>query len=707
MADKKKRKQPAGITGASKDPFFENSPVITFILDEKRRVMAANRAARVYSKKCGRPGPGRRCGEYIGCLNAGAVKKGCGHGVKCKDCPAGSAFENITGSGKNIIKEKMEMFFYMNGRKTCRIFLVSASVINIEKRKYTIVSFEDATEYETQKEEIKEQQEFFRSITDSMREIIIMFGNKRGFPVLYMNNAAEKLFGQKAPSEVSGNGLKYKDIIWKKQKSIRDSLVSAGKGEILSAHSPFYTHSASGRRLIKDIFMPIRKYDGSIKEILVIIKDLTFEKKMQESLEKSEKKYRTLVEHLNEGVWQIDKNARTVYVNGIMADMLGYTEKEMQGKHLFEFMDKRGRKKAELNLKKRKKGVREYHEFEFRKKDGSLLCALLHTSDIRGRDGKYAGAIAGVMDITRKKKMEQELRESELKFRTLFNSGADALFVHEIKKNGKPGKFVIVNDVMIKRCGYSEKQLLSMNVSEIAEPGFLNRAENARIMRDFRKNGSAVFEQRIKCADNRIKPAEITITRIFLQGKEYAMAVCKDITERIEKDNLLMVSERKYRELFEYMPSAFALHRIITDKKGKPVDYEFVEVNRAFEMMTGLKGSNVIGKRVTRVLPGIEKDPAEWIKNHGRVALTGKNWNTRNYSQAIGKWFAVKAYSPQKGYFITIFDDITKLKKMEIELEKSEEKYRTVADHTRDWEYWLRPDNTLAYVSPSCARITG
>jgi PAS domain S-box-containing protein len=118
---------------------------------------------------------------------------------------------------------------------------------------------------------------------------------------------------------------------------------------------------------------------------------------------------------------------------------------------------------------------------------------------------------------------------------------------------------------------------------------------------------------------------------------------------------------------FEKMMDGFAYHKIIVDKAGKPVDYVFLEVNSAFERMTGLKRENILGKRVTEVMPGIEKDPADWINRYGRVALTGESAEFEDHAVPLGKWFKVSAYSPEKGHFVALFEEITQRKKAEDE----------------------------------------
>ena len=134
--------------------------------------------------------------------------------------------------------------------------------------------------------------------------------------------------------------------------------------------------------------------------------------------------------------------------------------------------------------------------------------------------------------------------------------------------------------------------------------------------------------------------------------------------------------DRKQFNMFiEKMMDGFAYHKIVVDKAGKPVDYVFLEVNHAFEKMTGLKRERIIGKKVTEVLVGIEKDPADWIGVYGKVALTGEPVEFENQAVTLGKWYRVSAYCPEKGYFVALFEEITERKKAEEALKQSEQRY--------------------------------
>ncbi len=142
------------------------------------------------------------------------------------------------------------------------------------------------------------------------------------------------------------------------------------------------------------------------------VHDITERRRDEEALKRSEKRYRELLEALQEGIWVIDAEAKTTYVNDPMARMLGYTVEEMQGRALFSFMDDRGVQIAQENLQRRKEGIQEQHEFEFLRKDGERLHTLIETSPLTDEEGIYTGAIAGVVDITRRKMLESQLLQT-------------------------------------------------------------------------------------------------------------------------------------------------------------------------------------------------------------------------------------------------------------------------------------------------------
>lgn len=119
-----------------------------------------------------------------------------------------------------------------------------------------------------------------------------------------------------------------------------------------------------------------------------------------------------------------------------------------------------------------------------------------------------------------------------------------------------------------------------------------------------------------------------------------------------------------------------ALHQIILDEHHQPVDYTFLSVNRAFEAMTGLVASDVLGQRATIIFPTMRDGSFDWIGTYGRVALEGVEEEFEQYLPSLDRWFHVLAYCPEHGSFVTIIQNVTDKKSMEIALRESEERYR-------------------------------
>lgn len=129
--------------------------------------------------------------------------------------------------------------------------------------------------------------------------------------------------------------------------------------------------------------------------------------------------------------------------------------------------------------------------------------------------------------------------------------------------------------------------------------------------------------------------------------------------------------------ILEELPLAYAYHRMIFNERGEPIDYEFVEVNKAFEDMTSLQKADIIQRRVTEVIPGIQADPANWIGLYGGVVQNRQSISFKQYSKMLAKWYNVHAFSVEKDHFVTLFMDISKIVE---EQEEQNELFRALND---------------------------
>jgi PAS domain S-box-containing protein len=144
------------------------------------------------------------------------------------------------------------------------------------------------------------------------------------------------------------------------------------------------------------------------------------------------------------------------------------------------------------------------------------------------------------------------------------------------------------------------------------------------------------------------------------------VAVQEDITQKKNIEEALRQSEEQYRFLFASMMEGFAYCKMIF-KNDRPVDFIYINVNDAFTELTGLK--DVVGKKVSKVIPGIRDSNPELLELYGKVALTGEPERFETYLDMLKIWLSISVYSPEKGYFITMFDNITERKKAEKAIE--------------------------------------
>jgi PAS domain S-box-containing protein len=124
-----------------------------------------------------------------------------------------------------------------------------------------------------------------------------------------------------------------------------------------------------------------------------------------------------------------------------------------------------------------------------------------------------------------------------------------------------------------------------------------------------------------------------------------------------------------YQSILQNSPVGYAHHKIVLDEKGNPCDYRFVDTNKAFEELTGLKKDQLIGQTVRQAIPGIENDTFDWIGIYGKIALQGGEDAFEQYSESLNRWYKVNVYSTESMFFTVMFTDITDSKKQKDELE--------------------------------------
>ncbi len=167
---------------------------------------------------------------------------------------------------------------------------------------------------------------------------------------------------------------------------------------------------------------------------------------------------------------------------------------------------------------------------------------------------------------------------------------------------------------------------------------------------------------------------ELNLKKEQKVNPENKSALSKPAQEKIA------VSENRYQALFENMPSGFVLFEVVENDKGLPIDLVIITANEKFAATTELKLKDAIGKHLTYVLPGIEKDAADWIGTYSKVALTGEPKQLEQGSELLGYFYSVTAYQSGPKRCAVIFDDISERKKIESQLLIEKERTTAILD---------------------------
>lgn len=293
-------------------------------------------------------------------------------------------------------------------------------------------------------------------------------------------------------------------------------------------------------------------------------------------------------------------------------------------------------------------------------------------------NGKVVQVRGSFQDVTQRKHSEENFRKSEELFReTFYRSGVGKAQVDPVS-----GRFLRVNPAFCRFIGYTEAELIEKTFTEITFPE--DREQDENYFRSLLRRESPGFswEKRYLRKDGSLVWGQVSVTVLFDQGDQAAIAtvVIQDITERKRAEEEVREREKRYRALFENMTGGFVLYEVVQDDQGLPVDLVILAGNQGFEATTGLKMPEVLGRHLTRVLPGIVKDAADWIGTFGKVGLSGEPRQFEQGSELLGYYYSINAYQSAPKQCAVTFADITERKRAEKELRDAHGRIRRMID---------------------------
>lgn len=428
----------------------------------------------------------------------------------------------------------------------------------------------DVTERRRAEEKLKESEERFRQLFEQSVEALLVHDEQGRY--VDCNTQACLLYGYSREELLS---LSVKDIscemLTEEERAQREAEGGTLWQQVMSGQPGTFAVSLGEENKRKDgSTFPVEARLGSVdyggrRLMLVAARDMTKHREAEAALRASEERFRTAFEDASTGVALVGLDNRYLQVNDALCEMLGYSEEELVGKASFEITHPEDLEKScgrsqrmlaedgpqTMSLEKRYLG-----------KDGNVVWAISDVSLVRSDDGRPSHFVSQFQDITRRQEAEQELRESEERFRRLFEQSLEALIVHDAE-----GRIFDVNTETCRSLGYTREELLTLSISDLTDD--LLSAEQKRE----REKAGGTLWQRIaagdpgsqnavhfgnhKRKDGTTFPIEVRVGGVEYNGQRLILASVRDVTERRELERRLEyrafhdpLTELPNRELF-------------------------------------------------------------------------------------------------------------------------------------------------------------
>jgi len=352
------------------------------------------------------------------------------------------------------------------------------------------------------------------------------------------NNAAKEITDNKITNFL---GIKASELYQKKPQILEELNQCADEQKYISREMR-YLYQSTGKEIILFVI-----YDFIPPNLVLMhTRDITQQKKSEEKLRQNEIRYRSIVENSHDGILIVNEKYQFIYVNNELCKMLNYSYDEIIGQDFRNFLDEESKKLVADRYVRRQKGekVPPRYEFNIVRKDGEKRrVEIISTVTPELKGGMTT--IAQILDITERKKIEIKLKESEKKYRRIFEDSPFSIVLFNLE-----GKIVDCNPATSKYSGYEKNELIGKNFKDLIfiHPKYLSLL--TKLFKGFLK-GEKTYTTDIQMYRKKGDLVWINLhaSRVKLNGETFFQVIIHNITKRIKADLLIKEQIRRLEEL--------------------------------------------------------------------------------------------------------------------------------------------------------------
>ncbi len=426
-----------------------------------------------------------------------------------------------------------------------------------------------------------------------------------------------------------------------------------------------------------------------------IATDITEQKKIERLLIEKEQRYKSLFNNHPDGIFTYDVKGNFTSGNAAVEKISGYSMDDLLGKSFVPMMVPEDVEKTLYHFNKaivEKKTVS--YEVALRHKDGHSVDLLVMSIPIVV-DGKVTGIYGLTKDITKQKQMEDELRESEERYRKLIELSPDGILVHQ------EGKIVFVNPTTQKLLHAKEESLIGKPVLDFVHAEDRDKVIKRMKKTQIQKEKAETVEERFIALNGEVINGEATAVPISYMGKPATLVIVRDITERLKREKELQETKKRLELYWNNVHDAvFSIG----------YDGSILDVNPSYIKMLGFSKEEL---RNEPVPPIFIEDPNIARENILKAVKSGEDISNLQTVRKTkdGRLLTVlasyKSVNEQNILAIGMFKDISEQVKIQQALEESEERYRSLFDYNRDAVWSLDLEGNFTSANPAFEKILG